>query len=91
MISPRNVVRHELIGLDVLVVQSSNPTCTGVSGQIIDETRNMLTIRTGEKLKKIPKMTSVFRLILPDGTPVEIQGSALVMAPEKRVSQHKKI
>lgn len=26
MIVPRNVIRHELIGLDVLVVHASNPT-----------------------------------------------------------------
>jgi ribonuclease P protein subunit POP4 len=90
MISPRNVIRHELIGLDVLVVRASNPTHTGVSGKIMDESRNMLIIRTGSGLKRIPKKTGTFRVSLPDGIQVDIQGSVLVMAPEKRVSLQKK-
>ena len=49
MIIPRNVIRHELIGLDVLVVHASNPTCRGITGQIIDETRNMLIINTRDR------------------------------------------
>jgi len=38
MISPRNILRHELIGLDVLVARASNPGHVGVAGRIIDET-----------------------------------------------------
>ena len=91
MITPRNVVRHELIGLDVLVVGASNPATIGITGQIIDETRNMLIVNTRAGVRKIPKDTGVFRITLPDGTVVDIRGSALVMAPEKRVNLHKKI
>jgi ribonuclease P protein subunit POP4 len=91
MISSRNVIRHELIGLDILVVQASNPTYRGIMGQIIDETRNMLIINTLAGVKKIPKKTGVFRLTLPDGVVVDVQGSVLVMAPEKRVNLHKRI
>ena len=91
MIVPRNVIRHELIGLDVLVVHASNPTQQGVTGQIVDETKNMLIIHAGSGIKRIQKNTSVFRLALPDGTRVDVQGSVLVMAPEKRLNLHKKI
>ena len=91
MITPRNVVRHELIGLDVLVVGASNPATIGITGQIIDETRNMLIVNTRVGVKKIQKDTGVFRITLPDGTVVDVRGSALVMAPEKRVNLHKKI
>ncbi|MFA7563595.1 MAG: ribonuclease P protein component 1 [Methanoculleus sp.] len=86
MISPRNVLRHELIGLDVLVVCASNPGHAGVSGRIIDETRNTLVILTGQGEKKIPKRFSVFRFRLPDGTVVDIDGSSLEMQPERRIS-----
>ncbi len=91
MIVPRNVIRHELIGLDVLVVHASNPTYQGVAGQIVDETKNMLIIRTRSGIKRIQKNTGVFRLTLPDGTLVDVQGSVLVMAPERRLNLHKKI
>lgn len=90
MISPRNVLRHELIGLDVLVVEASNPALVGLGGRIIDETRNTLVILGGGGLKRVQKHCTRFRVTLPDGILVEIDGSVLVMAPEKRINvQHK--
>jgi ribonuclease P protein subunit POP4 len=86
MISPQNVIRHELIGLDVLVVHASNPAQTGISGRIIDETRNMLIIAAERGVRRIPKHLSVFRITLPDGRMVEVNGSVLVMASEKRIT-----
>jgi len=86
MISPQNVLRHELIGLDVLVVRASNPGHAGVTGRIIDETRNTLIILTGRGEKRIPKRFSVFRLRLPDGTTVDVDGSSLEPQPERRIN-----
>ncbi|KUG20390.1 ribonuclease p protein component 1 [hydrocarbon metagenome] len=86
MISPQNVLRHELIGLDVLVAQASNPSHVGVRGEIIDETRNMLVIRTARGVRRIPKKYSIFHLRLPDGSTVEVDGSLLVARPERRIT-----
>jgi ribonuclease P protein subunit POP4 len=88
MISPQNVVSHELIGLGVLIVEASNPTHRGVSGFIVDETKNMLAVQTVQGLKQIPKRHSIFHLNLPEGRIVEIDGSALLLAPEKRINLH---
>ena len=85
MISCQNVIRHELIGLDVLVSGAANPFHREVNGRIIDETRNLVAIQTHTGIKKIPKLGSTFRLCLPDNTLVEIHGSALILAPEKRL------
>jgi ribonuclease P protein subunit POP4 len=90
MISFQNVIRHELIGLDVLVSGAANPLHRGVSGRIIDETRNMLVIQTVHGKKHIQKMYSSFRVHLPDHTLVEINGSAMILAPEKRINLHEK-
>ncbi|MGA2161864.1 MAG: ribonuclease P protein subunit [Methanoregula sp.] len=87
MISCQNVIRHELIGLNVLVAGAANPFHRKVSGHIIDETRNLVTIQTQAGIKKIPKYGSTFRLSLPDNTLVEINGSALILAPEKRLKR----
>jgi len=46
MISSQNVLRHELIGQDVLVSGAANPLHRGLSGHIIDETKNLLIIET---------------------------------------------
>ena len=90
MISSQNVIRHELIGLDVLVSGAANPLHRGVNGRIIDETRNMFIIQTAQGIKRIQKMHSTFRVYLPDNTLVEMNGSALILAPEKRINLHEK-
>lgn len=86
MISPRNILMHELIGLDVTVVEASNPALSGLSGRIIDETRNTLVILGDRGQKRVQKHRTRFRLTLPDGVLVEIDGSVLVMAPERRIN-----
>jgi len=90
MISPRSVLRHELIGLDVTVVEASNPALSGLSGRIIDETRNTLVILGSNGRKRVQKHRTRFRVSLPDGVLVEIDGSALAMAPEKRINASQK-
>jgi len=90
MISSQNVLRHELIGLDVLVTGAANPLHKGISGSIIDETKNMLAIQTDRGIRRIPKMYSTFRVCLPGSELVEIDGSVMVLAPEKRISLHEK-
>jgi ribonuclease P protein subunit POP4 len=90
MIAFQNATVHELIGLGVLVTDASNPSHRGVSGRIIDETKNMLAIETTAGIKQIPKQHSIFRLSLTGNRFVEIDGSVLALAPEKRISLHKR-
>jgi len=90
MITSRNVLGHELIGLDILVSGATNPTHRGVSGTIIDETKNLLVIQTRNGVKRIAKMHSTFRLSLPGRELVEIDGSVMVLAPERRINLHDK-
>ena len=88
MISSQNVIRHELIGLDVLVSGASNPLHRGLTGRIIDETKNLLVIETSKGINRIPKMHSRFQLHLPCSELVEIDGSVMALAPEKRINLH---
>jgi RNase P/RNase MRP subunit p29 len=46
----------------------------------------MLAIRTERGIKHIPKMACTFRLALPGGSVVDVDGSALVSQPEKRIT-----
>lgn len=88
MISSQNVIRHEMIGLDVLVSGASNPLHRELTGHIIDETKNLLVIETLKGTKRIPKMHSRFQLRLPGSELVEIDGSVMALAPEKRINLH---
>lgn len=88
-ITKRNVLRHELIGLEARVVNSSDPNLIGISGTIIDETRNMLVIEQMERPKMVPKANSIFRITLPSGEEVELEGTKLVARPEERVKKRR--
>jgi ribonuclease P protein subunit POP4 len=90
MISAQNVLRHELIGLDILVSGAANPEQRGLYGRIIDETKNLLVIETPKGVRRIPKMHSIFQVRLPGRELVEIDGSVMVLAPEKRINLHEK-
>jgi ribonuclease P protein subunit POP4 len=84
-IAPRNLLRHELIGLEVRVVESTQPSHIGIEGRIINETRNTLTISHRGRDKIIAKETATFNFRLPNGSIVEIEGKNLIKRPEDRV------
>jgi len=84
------IVQGELIGLDAKVVKSANLSNIGIFGKVIDETRNTLVIRQNEENKAIIKETAVFHFTLPNGTMVEIEGTAISGRPEDRVKRKPK-
>ncbi len=86
MITPQNILFHEIIGLDVAVAHASNPSLVGVSGLIIDETRSTVMIKTESGLKMVGKKGVTLRTRLPGGKVVDLDGSALLMAPERRTT-----
>jgi ribonuclease P protein subunit POP4 len=84
-ITPQNILRHELIGLDVKVAKTKDPNMRGVKGKIVNETRNMLTIVDRGRKLLIPKDIATFRFKLKDGTLVDVDGARLVARPENRL------
>lgn len=89
-ITAKSILRHELIGLSVEVAQARNPSQASIRGRVVDESRNTLLIQQGDKRKRVAKQTAVFRFTLPDGTAVEVEGSAIVGRPEDRVKRKTK-
>jgi len=84
-ITPFNLVRHELIGLDARVLRSLNKQLVGLRGRIIDETRNTLTLRNGDRQATIPKDVVHLRLRLPRGEMVDLDCNVLIARPEDRI------
>lgn len=82
-ITPENLPRHELIGLNVEVIDSTDKSQTGISGEVTGETKSMLEIRG----KKIEKKSCTFLFELPDGTEVEMDGKLIDERPEDRIDQ----
>jgi ribonuclease P protein subunit POP4 len=89
-IAKENLIRHELIGLQIRVIHSSNPTYTGIKGKVIDETKNMLMISDGVKKKWIQKDVAVYCFTLPDKSTVEVEGEEILGRPVKRLKKSSK-
>ena len=60
MITPENIVRHELIGLETTISESNNSQVVGLHGKIIDETKSMFTLETSTGIKYVPKADSMW-------------------------------
>jgi len=83
-------VQGELIGLKAKVVKSTNPCCVGITGRVIDETRNTLVIRRENEDKVVVKNVSVFHFTTQDGTVVEVNGKIITGRPEDRVKKRER-
>jgi ribonuclease P protein subunit POP4 len=87
MVTPKDLVMHELIGLEVRIVSCTNKQLEGLSGTVIDETRNMLMIETPKGEKSLAKEDCTFSFHLSSGEWVKVQGSLLVGRPEDRIKK----
>lgn len=90
MITPYNILRHELIGLHALVTKSDHKGYEGISGKIIDETKSTLTLDDSRE-KKIQKDTVTLRLELPQNVIVDVAGKLLSGRSEDRIKRKIKI
>ena len=86
-LTPESLARHELIGLFAQVELSSDPGLAGLSGQVVDETRNTFLLETKRTVLRIPKSNTSLIFTLPDGQKVRIAGSILISQPENRISK----
>lgn len=88
MIKPEDLVRHEIIGLEVKVAESTNKDAVGLGGKIVDETRQTIKIKTAEGKEKIlAKDQCIFTFCLPQGVCMRVDGSLLVSRPEDRIKK----
>ncbi len=49
------ISEYDLIGQEITIMQSKNKEIVGLKGKIIMETKNMITIKTDNGKKNIPK------------------------------------
>ena len=88
-VTATNLIRHELIGLEVKVRSDSNNFNNNIKGEILDETRNTVIIRSNGTPKMVAKATASFEFNL-GGSRVEVEGLTLVGRPEDRVKKKNK-
>lgn len=82
-----NIIRYEFIGTEAKVAKSKHSGYVGISGKIIDETRNTFILEHNGKRKTIVKDAATFHFKFPDETTVEIDGKLLLGKPEDRLKK----
>ena len=83
-ITRANIAAHELIGLRVRITQSSDESRNGISGTVVDETKNTLTIESSGKEILAPKAECEFEFELGDEW-VFVEGKKIMHRPEMRL------
>ncbi len=82
-----SIVQDEFLGLELTVVKSFNYSNVGITGKVVNETRNTFTILQNGEQKVLVKDTSVFRFKMTAETVVEIDGKAIMGRPEDRIKK----
>lgn len=89
MITAKNLLFHEIIGMQASVQECSDPRLINLEGRIIYETKNMITLRTenGSKKSIAKAIAGKIRISTPDGSCCYISGSSLRGRPQDRISR----
>lgn len=83
MIDPKNIIIHELIGLEMVVLNHSDPSLIGKRGTVVDETLNLLVVATPFGEKKIPKKYGVFAFRINTKWTI-VRGDEILFRPWER-------
>jgi ribonuclease P protein subunit POP4 len=82
-----DIIREEFVGIEGKVASSNHMDYVGLSGVVVDETRNTFVFQREGKTKRVVKDSSIFNFQFSDGTVVEIDGRLLVGKPEDRLKK----
>ena len=85
MIKADTILSHEIIGLEVEILNPSTTSKT-IRGNIIGETKNTILVRTTKGTKVVPKGNGTMKFKLDSGV-CFISSSSLIGRPEDRISR----
>lgn len=84
----KDLLKDELIGLRVSVTDSVNEHNVGLSGVVVDETRNALVIEKKNGLQRmVMKAECTFLFSLLGGEKISVKGDLLAGRPEDRMKK----
>jgi ribonuclease P protein subunit POP4 len=82
----KNIVLLELIGLKAKIIGSLDKKQKGLSGNVIDETKNTIVMETTEGKRSFIKGISRFRFYTPDGR-FDVEGREIDFRPDERIEK----
>ncbi|UCE73477.1 MAG: ribonuclease P protein subunit [Methanomassiliicoccales archaeon] len=85
-ITSKNIHKHELLGLQARIIKSSDKGLKGVTGRIVDETKNTFKLMTLVGEKTLMKKGTVLAVKIKDEE-INIDASKLTYRPEDRIKK----
>ncbi len=82
----KNIVLHELIGLEAEVIDSRDSSQIGTKGRVINETKNLLYLRHDSKVNMVVKKISVFRFTYGNDSFI-VKGEEINFRPHERTEK----
>lgn len=82
----RDITKHEMIGLKAEVSDARNKSCIGITGKIIDETKDTIVIETKKGKKRLVKRNITIDVLFR-GHQIRIKGECLAGRPEDRIKK----
>jgi len=85
-----NLIYHELLGLETMIISSTDPSVEGLVGVVIDETGKTLKIYSpvDNKVRTVFKIGNVFKFRLTEtGEEVVVMGDLLLGRPGERAKR----
>ena len=82
----QDLIKHELIGLNVKIHDAKNKSIIGIQGKVCDETKHMLELETEHGKKTIIKDQAIIDFTV-DGKTLRVDGSILTKRPEERIKK----
>jgi ribonuclease P protein subunit POP4 len=81
-LTPETLPRHELVGLPVGVVGSTDPSRVGIEGRVVEETTQTVSIETADSgVKRVPKAGTEFEFWLTDEAAASAEGAGTDVEP----------
>ena len=84
MVSNKEVLKQELIGMPVKIIKAQNQSLKGMNGKIIDETKHTFVVMVNNEEKTIMKKGCVFQFKFGEET-LNVDGDLLEKRPEERI------
>jgi len=82
MLTPETLPKHELVGLRAEVVDSSDPTLVGLSGEVVRETMKTLVLEGASGVSTVPKSGTTLTFAIDEAAAAQAVGTASELPSE---------
>ena len=79
----KNILKNWLTGNRINVIKHTDPSLINITGDIVQETKSMLTIQTNCGIKRVQKSNGIF-LVFTEGMKFKITGKIIDGTPKMR-------